>query len=316
MQRTSKKLIYRKIEGIDFLQSQRLNKKNFIIRIVSYFIILIFNILFANTGDYLIVENPAALHLLNSYEQRILQEEKSHLGTFVPFRIIDSNHLLSDSYTRAIKTSMEGQVYYIAQTAREELSNNFQAGTVQMYRNVHIVEDTVRIKQNNRVFIQMNQQKSGSAEEDELLVLIFEYKNDIYIKRITPPVCFGWIDKKQSKFWEKYIPLQLINGEQNFPVYLINSIQAHIDDYNRLIQKLFVFFNHSTRSNIKIPSWNLLVEGNQITCRLENKPAGNNLEKSKEHLIRRIKNILPQHLVRIDQLDNTIILTYGKKTTI
>jgi hypothetical protein len=97
-----------------------------------------------------------------------------------------------------------------------------------------------------------------------------------------------------------------------FPVYLVNTIQAQFDNYNRILQQLFQFFNEREKSNKVIPNWKLTVEGNRIICRLQDNLNGYHYERSIRLIIRRIENILPEKMGQVSQLENSIIIHYGK----
>jgi hypothetical protein len=276
------------------------------------FIILICNLIYAARGDYFIIEDPSILQLLNSYEHQLSREEKTRFTPFMPVRILNKDQILSDNYTKAIKVLFEDQLYFIVKKHQGSLENILPTDIFRMFENVQIIGDTVRITESDKILLESGPHKLQLLE-NELIVRIFEYKNKIYVKRLTQPISFGWINRHKKKYWRKYLPTKLTVNDRQFPVYLIHSIQAHIDEYNKLLKQLFVFFYQLTNQNLKTPAWKVYITGDQIHCKLENKPAGNNFDKSTRLLMQRIARVLPQQLGRIEQHDDTIIITYGKK---
>jgi hypothetical protein len=278
--------------------------------------ILICSALIAANSDFLIVKDPAALYLLDVYEQRLSEEVKAALPSYTPFRILKDNLLLSDTYTRAIKTECGDKTYFLVKNNQDNLVNDFQSGKLTRITNARILADTIQIKQSNQVTL-MSEQGHYTFAANELVQLIFQKNNRYYVKRLLPPVIYGWINSNRSRYWRKFTWANLNPAEKSeFPVYLVNSIQSQFEDYNRILRQLFTFFNQEQGEHRKIPSWILIVEGNRITCRLENKPEESIFEQTTLKIINRIEKILPQGQGKITWLANSIVIHYGKNKTI
>jgi hypothetical protein len=278
--------------------------------------IVIYTALLAANSDYLIVENPAALYILDAYEQRLSDEEKASIPSHTPFRILEENHLLSDTYTRAVKAESEGKTYFLVKDNQGKFSTGFADDHLVRITRTRILTDTVRIILSNRVKLQSDHGQINLTAND-LLQLIFQKGDRYYVKRLTPPGTYGWINVNRNRDWKKFTRANPTAVERSeFPVYLVNSIQAQFEEYNRILQQLFIFFNQAGERQKSIPTWILAVEGNRITCRLENKPLETNFEHSTRQIIARIEKILPRGEGQITRLANRIIIYYGKNKTI
>lgn len=64
-------------------------------------------------ADFLIPENPAALEILNRYEQPLAPGEKGGLPRFAPLRSVEEKALLGDGITSAWEVRFEGHPYYL-----------------------------------------------------------------------------------------------------------------------------------------------------------------------------------------------------------
>jgi hypothetical protein len=278
--------------------------------------ILLFSATIALADDYLIVENPAALHLLDAYEQQLSQEEKNQLPRNMPFRILEENYILSDTYTRAIKTRNQGKTYFLVKDNQGKISIQYPENLPIRIRSARVLTDTIQIKQNERVVFQ-NEADQTTLIANELLQLIFQKNNRYYAKRLTPQGVFGWLNVNQSKYWQHFTGAHPIASDKmEFPVYLVNSVQAQFEEYNRILQQLFSFFNQTSEPQKATPRWVLVIEGNRIICQLENKPEETNFEHTTLKIIDRIKKIMPKGQGQITRVANRIIIYYGKDKTI
>jgi hypothetical protein len=147
--------------------------------------IFIFATLPAANSDYLIVDNPAALHILDVYEQRLSQEAKKSLTSHMPFRILEEHHLLSDTYTEAVKTICDGTIYYLVKNNQGKIVTEYPEDYPLRIINARILKDTIEIVRNEKVSIQNSEEQINLAA-NELLQLIFEKNNRYYVRRLAP----------------------------------------------------------------------------------------------------------------------------------
>jgi hypothetical protein len=281
--------------------------------LMLFIIILPFNCnLFAVTGDYLIVENPAALQLLNAYEQQISPEAKETFPAHLPFLIRDDNHLLSDTYTRAVMATYDGSVYYLVKNAEGQLAAETQSGKPVRINNAGILSDTIQVI-SGILILERSGSRGIQLAANELVQRIFRKNNRYYVKRLTSPVFFGWLNVSQNRHWQEYTSnKRQFSPKEKFPVYLRNAIQAHFENYNTQLQQLFAFFSQQSKTPIPPPSWFLQVAGNQLTCILSNVPAGGDFSQTIDLIIKRIDKILPPGSGKISRTGNRLVITYGK----
>jgi hypothetical protein len=65
------------------------------------------------TADFLVLENPASLEILDRYEQPLASDEKKGLPPFAPFRIVAEQTLLGDGITQVKEVRFDGHPYYL-----------------------------------------------------------------------------------------------------------------------------------------------------------------------------------------------------------
>jgi hypothetical protein len=279
---------------------------------------ILYTTLFAAAGDvdYLIVENPAALHLLDAYEQRIPFEIKETLPAHMPFLILDNNHLLSDTYTRAIQATCNGFIYYLVKNREGRLLTEIPTGKMVSITNARVLSDTIQIKEGSLVALQSGG-KQRQLAANELLLLVFQKNNRYYVKQLAPPGRYGWINVKQNNYRQTFTSKNLQSSEKaEFPLYLRNAIQAYFTGYNKQLEQLYAFFNRYSDKSRQSPIWILEASGNRITCTLSNLPAGTNYKESINHIIRRIQRIFPPGYGKIARTDDGLVIIYGKTQTL
>ena len=97
-------------------------------KLILFLVIVLFSLSPAYAVDYLIVDNPSYLHILNRYEQNLSPAEYSNLPEYCPLRVVDDNVMLSDSYTTAMKVEFSGQEYYLTKDPEGNLRESFSSG--------------------------------------------------------------------------------------------------------------------------------------------------------------------------------------------
>lgn len=69
------------------------------------------------TADFLLLEDPASLEILNRYEQPLGPGERKGLPSFAPFRIVAEQAVLGDGITQVKELRFEGRPYYLLRAA-------------------------------------------------------------------------------------------------------------------------------------------------------------------------------------------------------
>lgn len=292
-----------------FYSLRKLIKEGRLLLIIK---ILLDSTLIAANSNYIIVENPATIQILNEYEQRLSREKQSLFPAYMPFRIITENDILSDSYTRAIKASCDGILYYLVKNNIGNLLMLSPGNSPLRITKAHTLTDTVKITRNNMVQITTNKYNVALAK-NELIKLIFIKNNRYYVKQLAPSGVYGWISGNQHRYWIPFIrEKEISNITKEFPSYLVNTIKAQFNAYNRILRELFIFFNKQENSHQDIPEWNLEVAGNKIYCRFEGISNRQEYQRSIRLIMRRLENILPQGMGHVVFRDNSLIIYYEK----
>ncbi|MBL7961382.1 hypothetical protein JNL27_14205, partial [bacterium] len=163
--------------------------------------------LFAQTSDYLIVENPFELRILNKFEQTLGQTESTKLYPFMPLEIINSRILMSDHLTTGIKVRSGTDIYILLSDANGQPVNIASAGSWKIYYGVKAFSDTITILQENAMGLYSGIIPSSSVNRSlrstEKLLRIFLWDKWTYVYSMTDHKA-GWVALRlEGESWTK-----------------------------------------------------------------------------------------------------------------
>ncbi len=257
------------------------------------------------TGDYLIIEEPAALKIYNKYEQKINSDDAELFKPFCALRLTDSNITLSDNFTLADRIEIEGMYFYLLKTNRQTLDVSQSAGYLKELRGVRVIEDTVVISRENMFYLQT----PGSSAKTVLpagtllpagciLRRIFFSGNMTYIQILDETRQYGWCNLSAKSGWHKLLrPV----AETDLSV-ILKRIQPVFDRYNSLYRNSFQYFNAQTGEQRAIPYWQVEMKNKRITGKLLNISSAVSLQNSLPYLINEVQQHLRNTHLQITQM--------------
>ncbi|MBN2424260.1 MAG: hypothetical protein JXB44_04475 [Calditrichaceae bacterium] len=95
-------------------------------------------------ADYLIIEKPSALHILNQFQMRIEKNNIILNSQFVPFRIVEEDIILSDKITSAHKVEFDHKPYYLILDEKDRLLGQDLCGLVIKETNCVTLGDSIK----------------------------------------------------------------------------------------------------------------------------------------------------------------------------
>ena len=267
---------------------------------------LLLSIQYANgaTADFWIIENPAALLLYNRYVQRLTDNENEQLTAFSAWQILELNIVLSDQYTRVIKTQQDRDVYFIQVTASGEPVNQDSAGQISTIKNAQILGDTVRISTNGRLFIKSGN-KRFSLSEGMLVKRLFVHRGTTFGKTLTGQNA-GWIEGNGPKNWEAF---HSSSNNQAFENQLFSRIDQIFQSYNTRFNRLFDTMNQRYNEQYTPPQWIAMNSPVDLRYTLEPYDYRTRLSGTRSFLVQELTDLLYGSDYHLIEGNDQIIIT-------
>ncbi len=225
-----------------------------------FLIVLCINTLFAaERADFLIIENPAALKIYDSYQQELSYSAKSERLAYAPLQIINENELLGDQITESIHVRLDNRNdFFIIKDNHGEMLNGTQAGSVHTFRKCLIVNDSIYVKKSGLLKLK-TALSSMDLTTGNYLKRIFKYQNRYYMLQYSPVKQYGWLTLANNNFWEIIIKQRPKDAVTFLSMDLKIDILNVFNNVNKLYMEYFDFFNQKTRKNDVPPQWNVQI---------------------------------------------------------
>lgn len=258
------------------------------------------------TGDYLIIEKPAALKIYNKYEQKTDPAETAWFRPFCALRLIDINMTLSDNFTLADRIELAGKFFYLLKVDRQALDISQSPGYLKEFRRVLVIEDTVVISRNDMIYLYS---PAAPAEKTflpggTLLHRIFLNGNLTYVQTLAETRQYGWCNFSNKTGWHK---LDQAATAANLGDIMIR-IQPVLDRYNSHYHNFFQYFNDQTGEQRAIPCWQVELKNKRITGRLLNISGSVIFQNSLPYLINELQQQLRGTQLQIKQTAAGIVI--------
>jgi hypothetical protein len=245
-------------------------------------------------AEYLIIEHVDQLLVYNKYQQRITKQEKGAFVPFVPMRILESNGVLSDSYTQCMKVELNRNIYYLIKNNGTTLMGAEKLGLNQIYRNVVLLQDTVQlIIKSNAVLISPDYTQRIALRKGEKLVRYFQDDDLTYIRPLAAPIRFGWARLGGMVYTT---PLQGKELDEHTRTGIqdktLERIEMKFSEVNTLLINIFMYFNKQSFQKKGVPQWHSFESERSITYVLEPQSYRSSFPESDRYLSRDVDNIL------------------------
>ncbi len=223
---------------------------------------------FPRGDEFLIVERPARLHVLNGYQQGLTPRDS--LTPFVPMRILRDRDLLGDGFIPCMSVEIYGRPYYLVRGKDGLLAGQGQAGRVERVSGRLLESDTIRVLRGGT--LRLASPGGGGGRQlggGELLVRLFISRGETYVRSPGMSPAFGWVTLPAGSEGTLWGPIRLpLTGGSAKAARVRDSIQAILARMNGAISSLFRFFNQQEGKNRLAPQWQLRVSGDSLLCTL------------------------------------------------
>lgn len=254
------------------------------------------------TVDYLVVQRPGELQILNKYEQTATPRELQRFQPYRPLQILEKDAFLSDRYTPCMRVEVDNGRFYLLKN-QDSLLTDGRAGMVEIFEDVRFLGDTVEVLQHRRLFLakipsfeDSERSQKYFLDPGEQLRRLFHYPGDrnyVYVEKLGRESDYGWCylsPQRENSSWRRY--RRSLADERTIPPVISAQIERKIAEINGLLAQLFAHFNRSAAAAKTVPRWEIRVEKERITCTLTPADYRGEMEESTRYLMNGIANTL------------------------
>jgi hypothetical protein len=245
----------------------------------------------AYAADFLIVQNVEQLSIYNKYQQAASALERQLLVPCVPMRIIRPNDMLGDGFTPCMQVEIDGQTFYFLKEKNGNLSRSGSLGYEKVFSNATVLLDTVQILTGKSILFSPINSPVRHISSRDLLVRVFRHQNLTYCRTLDVPPVSGWVDFSEKKEGRDWTTLKQHTSSGTSISLVSEKIKNRVQEVNRVLARLFRFFNSQTNQQKPTPLWTMESSSNAITCKLEGTMNADQLEQSTFYLVNEIENI-------------------------
>lgn len=243
--------------------------------------------------DFLIIENVDRLQIYNKYQQVATAQDRELFARFAPMRILKASDVLGDGFTRCMQVEVGGQIFFLLKDADNHLGRSGSLGYERMFSNTIILLDTVQILTGHSVRVSPENSQAEYLSPGALALRIFQHGKLTYCQTLTGARLYGWADFKGN---ENHRTWQVVDRITQKRVSLspptIHKIEMQIAEVNRVLTKLYGFFNRQTHQNKPPPQWSVDASNDRILCTLQGEPNGEAFKQSTFYLVNEIENVV------------------------
>jgi hypothetical protein len=160
-----------------------------------------------------------------------------------------------------------------------------------VYSNAIVLLDTVQVLIDKSILFSSINSRARYISSPDLLVRVFRHQALTYCRTLNEPHTFGWVDFGRTKEGLEWTVVKR-RASPGMSISLVSEkIKIRVGEVNRVLARLFRFFNSQTNQERPAPSWSIETTSNTITCSLQGAVHGEQFEQSTFYLINEIENI-------------------------
>ena len=243
-------------------------------------------------ADFLIVEKVEGLSLYNKYQQEASRTERQLFVPFVPMKILKQNDMLGDGFTPCMQVEVDAQIFYLLKNDNGGLSRLGARGYEKTFNNAAALLDTVQLLSNKSILLSPINSQARHLSSHEQVVRVFRYQNLIYCRTLNAPSVFGWVDFNGMKEGREWVGVKhRVSTETSISSLVSQKIQQRVEEVNRVLTRLFRFFNAQTSQQKPTPAWIIESSNTALTCTLGGADDNKQFQESTFYLVNEIENI-------------------------
>jgi hypothetical protein len=241
--------------------------------------------------DFLVIEHVDRLQVYNKYQQEATAQERRQLVPFAPMNIVKANDTLSDGFTRCMQIGVGGQIFFLLKDSDNRFIRSGPLGYERTFTNTSILNDTVQVLTRNSVQISMIDSRTHYLASGDLILRIFRQGNLTYCQTLSNNRFYGWVDfnaKGNHGTWK--VVKRVAQSDESLSPVIVHRIEKQIAEVNRVLARLYDFFNHQTHQSKSPPQWNVESSNGAVLCTLQGQPGGEAFGQSTFYLVNEIEN--------------------------
>jgi hypothetical protein len=244
-------------------------------------------------ADVLIVEIPSALTIYDVYQQRLTTTAERLIPPFVPMVIEAEKTTLSDGFTPCMNVLINGTRFFLLRDQGGDVAGLSGAGFSHIFRNVDIVDDSIRVRDGHLLHI-TSPDRSSSRElhAGEVIRRSFRDRTLSYCQASLTSFSYGWVTLSpadERKVWEF---IRATPAATVLSATMVSSIRQRVERANRIVRSLFSAFNEESRTDRDAPYWSVTVKTDGLSCTPDDSSLGRHFQKSIHQLSKEIEAVL------------------------
>jgi hypothetical protein len=254
--------------------------------------------------DVLLVEQPAALRILDRYQQTVERPSTVGIVPFVPMTIIQERQTLSDGFTPAVRVEIGGETFFLLGDGHGGLLRVGDPGAVRRLRSVVPVGDTISVQRAAGLRLQDPLRRTSSLLGG-LVRREFRLGGETYVRLLDESGRYGWVTLgERGGRWQPYrsaapVARGPLEGTETRVRELLSTTNAVLDS-------LYRFLNARTGASRRAPRWELERAQGELTCQLRGLADPGAMSESTAALARRIELAVSGSGVEVTQSPGTI----------
>ncbi len=260
-------------------------------------------------ADFVIIEKPQNLVIYNKFKQVISSDEKQLFTPYKPYQIKKTSGLFSDGVRGYMEVETNNSSFYFVKDANGDYYNKNKSGEWTFYNNKRTYYDSIVVLTDNKLtFYEMLHKKEYFLKHGDLLIRIFEDNQQFYCKNAKNNT-YGKIDLggNNSEYF-KILNSKKSGGSKILSSEIKTKIISKFDESNKLLKKLFAFFNTDNNKNLKPPFWIVKTNGNNIEAVFSH--SIKSFSNSNKYLINQLENIVLGTNLKVTTLTNKIVIGF------
>jgi len=245
-------------------------------------------------GEFLIVEHPDRLLILNRYQQALVPQDAAAIQPFAPMRILKLRDLLGDGFTPCARVEIDGAEFFLIRERDGSLVGEARAGFIRSHSGELLPRDTVHVLEGSTLQIAPPDGERGrSLGSGERMIRLFSSGTRTYVKSPGHSPAYGWVTLlpgMEEKQWGMTGPAASVASL--IPPTIRDSVQAVLARTNSLLANLFGFFNTRRGQDRLTPQWRLDVAQSSLVCTLLNGSPERDFPESTGYLVKDLQNFV------------------------
>lgn len=240
-------------------------------------------------ADFIIIEKPQRLTILDRYQQQLSPQEKSSLKPFSAFQILNADEMLGDGLTQCMKVEANGTTLYFV---KDEYGELIGAAEANRYRNVIALDDTILIMRGNAIeLFDAGGRKRSPLAEGARLRRVFQSSRLTYVHLLASGA-FGWVNLRgsENQTW-KLVRGASVPSSKTLDE-LLPEVQRKLNAVNGQLTKLYDIWNRKATENRTPPQWKVHIMENALVAALSGDSLAQFYKESTRWLAKDLETLL------------------------